>query len=152
MLDVHFYWYMSVVFIFQWLLYPAGYQSAQYCGHDAVSISPWMSGYSWKWMRSTNNTFFSLVKQWGNISHVLTLALQGYSHHSVFRPCWTGLSGDVPVCGLWGKHDITSWVQSKNSYLRLMLKLRMHCVYLFSLHSPCQLYLVRLVDSITCVC
>ena len=34
---------------------------------------------------------------------------QGDGDDILLRPCRAGFPEDVPVCGLWGKHDVTAW-------------------------------------------
>ncbi len=91
----------STFVFFQWLLHSANHQSPQHCHHDAVS--------------RVSSRPFLLIVFWIHQLPVcpvcsrppLPLHLpQSDCHHNVLWSCRAGVSGDVPVCGLWREHHL----------------------------------------------
>lgn len=94
--------FTSTCFIFQWLLHSANHQGPQHCRHDAVScVDPLSFILIFKHL-----TFWDccVLCLW---SHLVPLhPLQSHRHHDVLWSCGAGVSGDVPVCGLWREHHL----------------------------------------------
>lgn len=54
--------------------------------------------------------------------HPLTPFIQNVSfqddcYRCVLWPCWAGVSGEIPVCGLRGKHHIFTWTREFNTVM-----------------------------------